>query len=140
MPGMRAAGPRSNVITGALRNSILDGASHSAVPGLTRNYVVPFALTLQATTAQIGVLASVPDPTMALSRLAAPARFGPPGSRQCWMIADLDSQAVRHGECRITGSQVRGVPEKPVPVLTALEVPRFLSKWVSMLDRLVQFP
>ncbi len=82
MPGMRAAGPRSKVTKGTLRNSILDGASHSAMLGLTRNYVVPFALTLQATTAQIGLLVSVPNLTMALSQLAAPALVARAGSRK----------------------------------------------------------
>ena len=79
---MRTTSPHNNVIERTLRNSILDGASHSAMLGLTRNYVVPFALTLQATTAQIGLLASVPSLTMALSQMAAPALVVRAGSRK----------------------------------------------------------
>ena len=73
---MRDASLRSNIIKGTLRTSILDGASHSAMLGLTRNYVAPFALTIRATTAQIGLLVSVPNLTsFAISVGALPGGF-----------------------------------------------------------------
>ncbi len=62
---MRTTSQHNSVIERTLRNSILDGASHSAILELTRNDVVPFVLTLQATTAQLGLLASVTNLTMA---------------------------------------------------------------------------
>ena len=55
----------------SLKLSVLDGITFSAMAGLTQNYITPFALALKATTQQIGLLASVPNLTMALSALAA---------------------------------------------------------------------
>ena len=66
----------------SLKLSVLDGAAYSAMAGLTQNYITPFALALKATTAQIGLLASVPNFTMALSQLAAPDLSKRAGSRK----------------------------------------------------------
>jgi len=66
----------------SLRLSVLDGAAFSAMAGLTQNYITPFALALKATTMQIGLLASVPSFTMALSQLAAPNLSERAGSRK----------------------------------------------------------
>ena len=91
---MRTTSPDNNVTEGTLRNSFLDGACHSAMLGLTRNYVVPFAPALQATTAQIGLMASVPNLTMALSQIAAPALAARAGSRKRLIF----SAAVFHAD------------------------------------------
>jgi MFS family permease len=74
------------VIRKTLRNSILDGASYSAMLGLTQSYVVPFALALKATTTQIGLLSSIPNLTMALSQLAAPRLTWKAGSRKRFIL------------------------------------------------------
>lgn len=50
--------------------------------GLTQDYIVPFALALKATTAQIGLLSSVPNLTMALFQLTAPHLAERAGSRK----------------------------------------------------------
>ncbi len=66
----------------SLKLSTLDGIAFSAMAGLTQNYITPFALALRATTAQIGLLASVPNLTMAISQLAAPNLSEKAGSRK----------------------------------------------------------
>src|SRR3972149_2654136 len=66
----------------SLRLSVLDGAAYAAMLGLTQNYITPYALALRATTAQIGLLSSVPNFAMAFSQLAAPNLAGRAGSRQ----------------------------------------------------------
>ncbi len=40
--------------------------------GLTQNYITPYALTMKATTQQIGLLTSIPNFTMAATQFAAP--------------------------------------------------------------------
>ena len=77
---------RQNLVGKTLKNGILDGASHSAMLGLTQSYVVPFALALRATTAQIGLLSSIPNLTMALSQLAAPRLTERAGSRKHFIL------------------------------------------------------
>ena len=66
----------------SLKYSILDGAAFSAMLGLTQNYIVPFALALKATTAQVGLLTSIPNLSMALSQLASPRLSEKAGSRK----------------------------------------------------------
>ncbi len=56
----------------SLRLSILDGASYNAMLGLTQDFMAPFALALKASTAQIGLLSSLPNLALALSQLGAP--------------------------------------------------------------------
>ncbi|NWF78194.1 MAG: MFS transporter [Chloroflexi bacterium] len=70
----------------SLRNSILDGSAYSAMVGLTQNYITPFALTIKATTQQIGLLASVPNFTMAAAQLAAPGLSERVGSRKSFIL------------------------------------------------------
>jgi MFS family permease len=66
----------------SLRLSVMDGGACAAMLGLTQNYITPFALALKATTAQIGLLASLPSFAMALSQLAAPNLAERAGSRK----------------------------------------------------------
>jgi len=40
--------------------------------GLTQNYITPFALTMRATTTQVGLLSSIPNLAMTLAQLLAP--------------------------------------------------------------------
>ena len=62
--------------------------------GLTQNYMTPLALELKATTAQIGLLASVPSLTMALSQLAAPRLSERAGSRKGLILPVVFTHAV----------------------------------------------
>lgn len=57
----------------SLKNSVLDGSAYGAMAGLTQNYTTPFALTMGATTTQIGLLSSIPNLAMSLAQLIAPA-------------------------------------------------------------------
>jgi MFS family permease len=66
----------------SLKYSIYDGASYSAMLGLTQEYITPFALALKATSAQIGLLASLPNLAAALFQLKAPAIVQKAGSRK----------------------------------------------------------
>ncbi len=70
----------------SLKLSVLDAAAFSAMLGLTQNYITPFALALKATTAQVGLLASVPSFTTALSQLAAPKLSQRAGSRKGFIL------------------------------------------------------
>jgi MFS family permease len=54
--------------------------------GLTLNYITPFALTMKATTAQIGLLSSIPNFTMSLVQLAAPGLSERAGSRKDFIL------------------------------------------------------
>jgi len=77
---------RKNSIRQTLKNSILDGACFSAMLGLTQSYVAPFALALRATTAQIGLLSSIPGLTMALSQFAVPRLTERASSRKRFIL------------------------------------------------------
>lgn len=70
------------IVKRSLRFSIVDGSAHAAMMGLTQNYITPFALALKATTAQIGLLTSIPNLSMAISQLAAPNLCDMTGSRK----------------------------------------------------------
>jgi MFS family permease len=70
----------------SLRNSFLDGAAYSAMLGLTQNYITPYALTMKASTQQIGLLTSVPNFTMAAAQFAAPALSERAGSRKGFIL------------------------------------------------------
>ena len=70
----------------SLRNSILDGSAYSVMLGLTQNYITPYALTMKATTQQIGLLTSVPNFTMAAAQFAAPALSERIGSRKGFIL------------------------------------------------------
>ena len=73
---------RRNAVRQSLRLSILDGSAYAAMLGLTQNYVTPFALALKATTAQIGLLSSIPSLIIGFSQLAAPNLSERAGSRK----------------------------------------------------------
>jgi MFS family permease len=66
----------------SLKLSVLDGSAYAAMLGLTFNYITPFALALKATTAQVGLLTSIPNLIMAVSQLAAPDLAERAGSRK----------------------------------------------------------
>ena len=84
-------------VRNSLKLSVLDGVSVSAMLGLTMNYITPFALALKATTAQVGLLASVPSLTMALSQLAAPNLSERAGSRMKLILPMVLMQALMWG-------------------------------------------
>ena len=54
--------------------------------GLTQNYITPYALTMKASTQQIGLLTSVPSFTMAAAQFAAPALAERVGSRKGFIL------------------------------------------------------
>lgn len=62
----------TRLVKKSLRYSVLDGSAYSAMLGLTQDVITPFALVLKATTAQVGLLASIPNLAMALSQLTVP--------------------------------------------------------------------
>jgi MFS family permease len=70
----------------SLKNSVLDGTAYSAMQGLTLNYITPYAITMKATTTQIGLLSSVPNFTMSLVQFAAPALSERAGSRKGFIL------------------------------------------------------
>ncbi len=79
---MTVSGSKARRINSSLKYSVLDGAAFSAMLGLTQEYIVPFALALGAATGQVGLLASIPNLTMALSQLVAPMLTRKAGSRK----------------------------------------------------------
>jgi MFS family permease len=81
-----SATDRKHRVKKSLKLSVLDGSAFAAMVGLTQNYVTPFALALKATTAQIGLLTSIPNLTMALSQLAAPDLSARAGSRKAFIL------------------------------------------------------
>ena len=81
-------------INKSLKYSVLDGAAWSAMAGLTQNYITPFALALKASTAQIGLLASVPNFLMSLAQLSAPRLSAKAGSRKGLVLPVVFLQAV----------------------------------------------
>jgi MFS family permease len=78
----------------SLKLSVLDGSAYSAMLGLTANYITPFALALKATTAQIGLLTSIPNLIMAVSQLAAPDLAERAGSRKGLILPVVFLHAV----------------------------------------------
>ncbi len=70
----------------SLRLSIVEGSAHSAMLGLTQDYVTPFALVLGATIRQIGFLASIPSLATSLSQLIAPYATDRAGSRKGFIL------------------------------------------------------
>jgi len=54
--------------------------------GLTQNYITPYALTMKASTQEIGLLTSVPNFTMAVAQFAAPALSERVGSRKGFIL------------------------------------------------------
>lgn len=70
------------IVKRSMRYSVADGSAHSAMMGLTQSYITPYALALNATTAHIGLLTSVPNLAMSLCQLAAPALCDMVGGRR----------------------------------------------------------
>ncbi|MEI6631793.1 MAG: MFS transporter [bacterium] len=62
---------KQNKIRKSLRFSFLDGVFASCMTGLTAEYFTPYALALQATTSQIGLLAAAPNLASSLVQLKA---------------------------------------------------------------------
>ena len=77
-----------NKVRKSLRLSVLDGASYSAMLGLTQNYVTPFALALKASTLQVGLISSIPNLFAALAQLAGPGLVVRTGSRKGLILPD----------------------------------------------------
>jgi MFS family permease len=73
-------------VRNSLRNSIFDGSAYSAMLGLTQNYITPYALTMKATTQEIGLLTSVPNFTMAAVQFVAPTLSEKLGSRKGFVL------------------------------------------------------
>ncbi len=78
----------------SLRFSVLDGAAWSAMAGVTQNYITPFALILKATTAQIGLLTSVPNLLMSAAQLSAPRLAEKAGSRKALILPTVFLHAL----------------------------------------------
>ena len=78
----------------SLRLNVFDGAASFAMAGFTQNYVTPFALALKATTAQIGLLNSLPSFAAAFAQLAAPALVDRAGSRKKVILPVVVLQAL----------------------------------------------
>jgi MFS family permease len=85
---------RKNEVRKSLKLSILDGSAYAAMLGLTQNYITPLALELKATTAQVGLLSSIPSLTMALSQLAAPDLSERAGSRKRLILPMVFMHAI----------------------------------------------
>jgi len=78
--------PNEERVNRSLRNSIFDGAAYSVMLGLTQNYITPYAITMKATTQQIGLLSSVPNFTMAAAQFVAPSLSERIGSRKGFIL------------------------------------------------------
>jgi MFS family permease len=78
----------------SLRNSTRDGSSAMASFGLTANYVTPYALTMQATTQQIGYLSSIPNFANMLISLFSPMVSERIGSRKKLLVWAVFFQAA----------------------------------------------
>jgi len=78
----------------SLRYSVLDGSAFSAMFGLTQNYIAPFALAMKATTAQIGLLTSIPSLATAFSQLSAPKLAEKAGSRKALVLPTVFLHAL----------------------------------------------
>jgi MFS family permease len=76
----------SGQVRSSMRNSLFDGAAYSAMLGLTQNYITPYALTMGATTRDIGLLTSVPNFTMAATQFVAPTLSDRAGSRKAFIL------------------------------------------------------
>ncbi len=85
---------RTHAVRSSLRFSVLDGAAYAAMLGLIQNYVTPLALALKATTAQVGLLASIPQLIVGFSQLAAPHLSERAGSRKGLILPMVFMHAI----------------------------------------------
>src|SRR4030042_954393 len=85
---------RRHAVRRSLRLSVLEGAAYAAMLGLIGNYVTPFALALKATTAQVGLLSSIPNLIVGFSQLAAPDLSERAGSRKALILPMVFLHAI----------------------------------------------
>ncbi len=85
---------RRNAVRKSLRMSVLDGSAYAAMLGLIQNFVTPFALALKATTAQVGLLSSIPNLIVGFSQLAAPQLSEKAGSRKGLILPMVFMHAI----------------------------------------------
>jgi MFS family permease len=78
----------------SLRLSVFDGAAFNAMMGLTQEFMSPFALALKASTAQIGLLSSLPNLALALSQLGSPWISERLHSRKSLLVPFVSLQAI----------------------------------------------
>jgi MFS family permease len=81
-------------VKSSLRYSVLDGSAWAAMQGLTQSYITPFALALNATTTEVGFLASIPNLIMALSQLSAHKLSARAHSRKAFILPVVFGHAV----------------------------------------------
>ena len=74
----------------------MDGAAYAAMLGLIQNYVTPLALALKATTAQVGLLSSIPNLVVAFSQLAAPDLSERAGTRKRFILPMVFLHAIMY--------------------------------------------
>jgi MFS family permease len=87
---------RRYAVRKSLKLSVLDGAAYAAMLGLIQNYVTPLALALKATTAQVGLLSSIPSLVVAFSQLAAPDLSERAGTRKRFILPMVFLHAVMY--------------------------------------------
>lgn len=85
---------RRYAVRKSLKFSVLDASAYATMLGLTQNYITPLALQLKATTAQIGLLSSMPNLSMALAQLAAPDLATRAGSRKGFILPVVFLHAI----------------------------------------------
>jgi len=84
---MMPSGLTKKQVKKSLKNSVLDAASYSSMAGLTQNYITPYALAMNATTAQVGFLTAIPYLAMILTQMIAPTLAERAGSRKRFILA-----------------------------------------------------
>ena len=87
---------RRYAVRKSLKLSVMDGGAYAAMLGLIQNYVTPLALVLKATTAQVGLLASIPNLVVALSQLAAPDLSERAGTRKRFILPMVFLHAIMY--------------------------------------------
>ncbi len=87
---------RRYAVRKSLKLSVMDGASYAAMLGLIQNYVTPLALVLKATTAQVGLLFSIPNLMVAFSQMTAPDLSERAGTRKRFILPMVFLHAVMY--------------------------------------------
>ncbi len=80
-PGEPGAG-QQRIVRRSLHYALLEGSTGGIVQRIIDSFFTPFALVLQATTGQIGLLAAIPSFVGATSQLSTPFLVGVAGSRK----------------------------------------------------------
>ncbi len=73
---------KNHQVRKSLKYSILDGSAWAAMMGLTQNYMTPFALNMNATNGQIGLLSSIPALLTSIGQLLSPNMLEKAGTRK----------------------------------------------------------